>query len=159
MKMLIIYHTKTGHTLEAIKPFSDVAKSLGVQVDIVLAKKFKPETIAQYDAFVVGTPCWGGSSGMTGVATPIIKVLKKLPENSLIDKLCGGIAVHAKYGGAATLSHLEKLMEKKGCTELKKAPIAKAGVLTSIVKGKSVSKADEDVLREFGQEFIRQLSK
>jgi flavodoxin len=154
MKTLILYHTKTGHTLEAINPTIEGLKSGGSEVNLVQAKDFKNSMLSENDAIIVGTPCWSGSIGISGVATPIVKVLKKLPDNSLKDKTCGGIAVHAKYGGEATLNHLRRLLSSKGCENLITAPVVKAGVLMSLYKGPSVKKSDEEKLKEFGEKFI-----
>ena len=98
LNTLIIYHTKTGHPLAAINPFVESIKAEGVNINIVKAKDFEPDVIHDCNAFVVGTPCWKGSTGLGGVASPLVNVLKKLPHNSLKGKICGGIAVHAKYG-------------------------------------------------------------
>lgn len=111
--------------------------------------------LSEHDALIVGSPCWAGSSGITGVAAPLVKVLKKLPDNSLKDKACGGIAVHAKYGGAATLKHLKKLLSSKGCDNFVTAPVVKAGVLMNLYKGPSVIKPDEEKLKNFGAKFIK----
>lgn len=155
MKTLIIYHTKTGHTLEALNPFIESMDAGGETVKVVLAKDFKPEMLTGVDSFVVGTPCWGGSSGASGVAFPIIKAIKKIPNDALRDKKCGGIVVHAKYGGKTTLKHLKKLLESKGCQSFTHAPVVKAGTLGSVFKGKSVSETDEDLMRQFGKEFMQ----
>jgi len=99
MNTLILYHTKTGHTLEAINPLVKGIIEAGGQAETILAEEFKIETLKNYDSLIVASPCWGGSSGITGVAFPLVNILKKLPSDSLKDKLCGGVAIHAKYGG------------------------------------------------------------
>lgn len=157
MKILVIYYTKTGHTLEAISPFVESIKLEGADVEVVLTKDFKSEMISDFDALVVGTPCWGGSSGFTGVAGPIVRAIKKMPQDGLKNKFCAGIAVHAKYGGKATLLHLEKVLAEKGCENFTRGPIVKAGTLGSIFKGKSVTNADEDLIRIFGKEFFKKV--
>lgn len=154
MNALIIYHTKTGHTLEAVTPIADGLKSKNVTAEIVLAKELNSEKINDAEIIVFGTPCWGGSSGITGVATPIQKAIKKLDKQALANKICVGVAVHAKNGGEATLKHLEKLLSAKGCKQMIKAPVAKAGVLTSIIKGKSVSKDATNQLFEFAKTLV-----
>ena len=157
MKAVILYHSKTGHTLEAITPIARGLVEMGVLTNIVKAKEFKSSMLNGADLLVVGTPCWGGSSGITGVATPIQKALKKLDSNALEKFKCMGVAVHAKYGGEATLNHLEKLLKKQGSNGMIKAPVAQAGVLTSIVKGKSVTAEDEKFLFEFAKNSVSQL--
>lgn len=154
MKILVLYHTKTGHTLEAINPFVESVTSKGSEVDTVLAKDFNPSMIEDYDAFLVGTPCWAGSSGVVGVATPVVNAIKKLGNESLQGKICGGIAIHAKYGGETTLSHLERLLNKKGGKNFMPGPVVKAGTLMSVFKGPSVSKSDEDRIRIYANDFV-----
>ncbi len=83
MKILLIYHTKTGHTLGAVTPFVETLRSAGAEVLVVLAADFEPETMSKHDSLVVCTPCWGGSSGFVGVAGPIVRALNKLPEDGL----------------------------------------------------------------------------
>jgi len=159
MNAVILYYTKTGHTLEAISPIAQALQEKGVSTNIVLAKDFDSTALNDIDIFIVGTPCWGGSSGITGVATPIQKALKKINSNALEKVKCFGVAVHAKYGGEATLNHLEKLLKNHGAVGMVKAPIAKAGVLTSIVKGKSVTPQDEQILYDFAESSISDLNK
>lgn len=159
MKTLIVYHTKTGHTLEAIKPLAEGIKQAGGEVNMILAEEFKAEMLYNSDSFIVATPCWAGSSGIIGVAKPLIDIINKLPDGSLKGKLCGGIAVHARSGGKTTLSHLQRLLSKKGCENFKAAPVIKAGVLMSLYKGPSVNKADEEQLISFGKEFVSIFSK
>lgn len=159
MNTLILYHTKTGHTLEAINPVVEGIKEAGGHTKVVLAEEFENEMIHDFDSLIIASPCWAGSSGITGVAFPLVNVLKKLPKESLKDKLCGGIALHARFGGDGTIQHIKKLLSKKGCENFKAAPIIKAGVLMSLYKGPSVKKTDEEVLKSFGKEFVSIFSK
>ena len=154
MKTLVLYYTKSGHTLEAVTPLVDGIRSTGSEAEIVSVEKFNSSMISDYDAFIVGSPCWAGSVSSTGVAAPLVKALKSLPENILKGKLCGGIAVNAQYGGETTLSHIKDLLSMKGCEKFSSGPIAKAGsLMLSLVKGPSVKKADEDLFRAYGIEF------
>lgn len=159
MKTLVLYHTKTGHTLEAINPIVESIIASGGEAKVVLAKDFVTQIIHDYESLIVASPCWAGSSGVVGVAAPLVKVLKNLPTESLKDKLIGGVAIHAQTGGEATLSHLEKLLSRKGCENFKSAPVIKAGVLMSLYKGPSVSQTDKERLSAFGREFVKETSK
>ncbi len=71
--------------------------------------------------------------------------------------MCGGIAIHAKYGGKATLAHLKKLLTNKSCENFNLGPVVKAGTLGSIFKGPSVTKADEELIRDYGKEFTNNI--
>lgn len=156
MNTIILYHTKTGHTLEAINPLVKGIIEAGGQVEAILAEEFKIETLKNYDSLIVASPCWAGSSGITGVAFPLVTVLKKLPSESLKGMLCGGVAIHAKFGGEGTLKHIERLLLSKGCSNFKIAPVVKAGVLISLYKGPSVKKSDELILKQFGIDFAQE---
>lgn len=158
MNTLILYHTKTGHTLEAINQVVKGISEAGGQTEVVLAENFEIESLNDYDSLIVASPCWAGSSGITGVAFPLVNVLKKLPAESLKNKFCGAIAIHAKFGGEGTLKHIEKLLSNKGCMDLMFAPIIKAGVLMSLYKGPSVKKDDELILKQFGIDFAQKAS-
>jgi len=153
MKILVLYYSKTGHTLEAVRPMIEGITESGSTVDTVTAKKFQNTMLSDYDALIIASPCWGGSTGITGAATPITKVLKKLDDGCLKNMTCGGISVHAMSGGKATLSHIEKLLAAKGCVNFKKGPVGKAGTPVSIGKGKSVSSEDAIRFKNFGKEF------
>lgn len=153
MKTLVLYYTKTGHTLEAVNPMVEGLKSTGSTVDVVAAADFDASSIASYDAFIVGSPCWAGSIGKSGVAGPLVKALKKLDAGSLKGKRCGGISVHGKKGGVTTVSHLERLLSSAGCNDYQHGPVAKAGTLGGITKGPSVTSDDAEIFRMFGVNF------
>ncbi len=154
MKTLIVYHTKTGHTLEAVKPIVAAIKNAGAEAKVVLAKDFETHMISDCESLIIASPCWAGSIGVFGLARPLIDILKKIPDDSLKAKKIGGVAIHAKYGGEATLKHMEKLMAQKGGLNFNPAPVIKAGVLMSLYKGPSVSKMDEERLKKYGKEFV-----
>lgn len=150
MNVLILYYSKTGHTLEAISSMVDGIISKGSTAKIVSTKDFDNSILKDYDIIIVASPCWGGIVGFNGVASPIVKVLKNLPENGLNKKVCGGIAVHAASGGKATLKHLSKLVKNRGCKKFISGPIIKAGSLASLTIGKPVSEEGKQKCRNFG---------
>lgn len=159
MKTLILYYTKTGHTLEAINPIVLSIKAAGGEAKVVLDKDFENKMINDYESLIVASPCWGGCSGIMGVAKPLVSILKNLPPESLKGKFCGGVAIHAKYGGESTLNHLKKLLSRKGCESFKPSPVIKAGTLLSLFKGPSVSKTDEERLKSYGKDFFSEALK
>ena len=154
MKVLIIYHSKTGHTLEAATATAEGIRSAGSEVDLVSAKKFKAVMITDYDGLIVGSPCWAGSITGSGVAAPIAKVMKALATDSLETKRCGSISVYSAMGGTNTLGALGKLLSGKGCKDYKPGPVAKAGVPFSTWTGPAVSEQDENNFREYGAIFV-----
>ncbi len=156
MKIRILYHTKTGHTLEAIQAIADGIRSAGSEVEIIAAKDFAANTsiIQEYDGLIVGSPCWAGSITGAGIAGPIKEAVASLPDNSLAGKRCGGIFICASMGGANTVKALEKILAQKGCTDYRPGPDAKAGVPFSVIKGPSVKMEDRERFKEYGMQFV-----
>ena len=71
MKVLILYFTKTGHTLEAANATASGIRSAGSEVNLQSTKDFRATELADYDALIVGSPCWGAAINNSGVAKPI----------------------------------------------------------------------------------------
>jgi flavodoxin len=153
MKVLILYHTKTGHTLEAANAVAEGIRSAGSEVDLVTAKEFGSGQLADYDALIVGSPCWFGSV-VGGIATPIQKAFDGLSADALQGKRCGAISVGAFLGAEGTVAALGALLEQKGADEFKPGPTARAGVPLSVIKGPSVNARDEEQFRAFGAQFV-----
>lgn len=153
MNVLILYHTKTGHTLEAANATAEGIRSAGSEVDLATAKEFDGGKLGNYDALIVGSPCWFGSV-VGGIATPVQKALDGLASDALRGKRCGAISVGAFMGAKGTVSALGALLEQKGATEFRAGPTALAGVPLSVIKGPSVKAQDEERFRTFGAEFV-----
>ena len=154
MKALVLYYSKTGHTLEAVNSMAEGLKSAGVEVTVVSTADFKNSMIDDCDAFIVGSPCWAGVVAKDGASKPVVKVLQGLPEGCLRNKKCGGIAVHSFAGGKNTLSHIRSLLNNKGCEHYKEGPLGKAGTPASVTKGKALSAPDKERFKAFGAGFI-----
>jgi multimeric flavodoxin WrbA len=153
MKVLILYHTKTGHTLEAANAVAEGIRSAGSEADLVTAKDFGPGQLTDYDALIVGSPCWWGSVA-GGIATPIQKALDGLAAGALQAKRCSAISVGAFAGAQGTVAALGTLLEQKGAGEVRPGPTARAGVPLSLIQGPSVSARDEERFRTFGAQFV-----
>ena len=153
MKVLILYFTKTGHTLEAASAIAEGIYSAGSQADLVGIEDFSAADLANYDALIVGSPCWGGSLG-AGVSKPIVKALDTLKPGALQGKKCSGISVHAAKGADNTIKILGEILRQKGCQDYTPGPIARAGVPFSLWKGPAVSPDDRERFRAFGVDFV-----
>jgi flavodoxin len=153
MKVIVLYHTKTGHTREAANATVEGIRSAGSEVDLVSAKDFDPGQLTGYDALIVGSPCWFGSVA-GGIATPVKEALDSLTPDALQGKRCGAISVAAFMGAEGTVAALGAVLERKGADEFKPGPTARAGVPLSVIKGPSVNAADEERFRAFGSEFV-----
>jgi NAD(P)H dehydrogenase (quinone) len=154
MKILILYYSKTGHTLEAATATAEGIRSAGSEATLVSAADFKADSLAQYDGLIVGSPCWAGSVTGAGIAAPLLQPLKHLPVGCLINKRGGGISVHCATGGANTVNALGKLAARKGCTDFRPGPAARAGLPLSPWKGPPVSERDKQRFKAYGAEFV-----
>ena len=76
MRVLILYYSKTGHTLEAANATAEGIRSAGSAADMTDVKGFLPEDVAAYDGFIVGSPCWAGSVTPWGVAKPVLNAFR-----------------------------------------------------------------------------------
>jgi multimeric flavodoxin WrbA len=156
MKILILYYSKTGHTLEAVNATAEGIRAAGSNADIVEVNDFEVAAVAGYEGIILASPCWSGSVSPWGVALPVLRALRGLQPGSLRGKRCGGISVHSKTGGKTTVRHLGKLLFQKGCEDYRPGPAAKAGAPFSLWKGPSVGARDEERFKNYGAEFVAQ---
>ena len=154
MKILILYYSKTGHTLEAANAVAEGIREAGSQADIVGVDEFDPVMVSACDGFIVGSPCWAGSLTPNGVALPVQRALDSLPADSLKGKRCGGIAVHSWMGGKTTERQLGRIITGKGCGDYRSGPLARAGVPFSAWTGPAVKPKDEERFKAYGAAFV-----
>jgi len=155
MKTLILYYTKTGHTLEAVNAVAEGIRAVGAEADLFSVDTFDPSLLRDYDGFIVGSPCWAGSLTPNGVALPVQKVLDSLAAKSLKGKRCGGIAVHSWMGGKTTERQLGRILARKGCEDYRSGPVAKAGVPFSAWTGPAVKPGDVERFKAYGAAFVK----
>jgi flavodoxin len=149
MKALIVYHTKTGHTLDAA---NDVAKGLGqkgVEATVKKAVDVRPGDIKGYDIFVAGTPTYGNTR-YNAPAKGVAQLLDSLEPSGLKGKYAGSFTVFAGMGGPKVVEAVDGILSRLGATVVAGGPAVKAGAPLSLWKGPSAS--DEDVKRcvDFG---------
>lgn len=154
MKVLILYFSKTGHTLEAVNATTEGIRAAGSDADIVEVHDFEATAVADYEGIILASPCWSGSVTPWGVARPVLHALDNLQPDSLKGKRCGGISVHSQTGGKTTVKCLGKLLSGKGCEEYRPGPAAKAGVPFSLWTGPSVGAQDKDRFKDYGAKFV-----
>lgn len=150
----MLFHTKTGHTLEAIEAAAEGLREAGCEVEMVTAQKFDSSCLNEYDALLVGSPCWGGSFAH-GLASPIKSVLEKLEPTSLEAMAVAGISVHGGYGGEHTIETIGRIVKHKGCRNFIHGPVAKAGAPLSLWVGPPVASPDLARFKAFGYEFAQ----
>ena len=154
MKVLILYFTKTGHTLEAANATAEGIRSAGSEADLITAQDFDSAQLTGYDALIVASPCWAGSVGRPILAKPIDRALTALSTDDLREKRCGGISVHSGVGAENTVQRIGEILTQKGCTDFRPGPVARAGVPFSVWKGPSVSPQDEARFKVYGTAFV-----
>ena len=154
MKVVILYFTKTGHTLEAANATAEGIRSAGSEAVLITAKEFDSVQLAGYDALIVASPCWAGSAGIPMLPKLLDRALTALSTDALSDKRCGGISVHSGVGGENTVRHLGEILAQKGNTDYRPGPAARAGVPFSLWKGPSVSPRDQARFKDYGTTFV-----
>jgi multimeric flavodoxin WrbA len=154
VKVLVLYFTKTGHTLEAANATVEGIRSAGSEADLIAAQDFEPAQLAGYDALIVASPCWAGSVGRPILAPLIERALAALPADALRDVRCGGISVHSGVGGENTVQRIGELLAQRGNTDYRPGPAARAGVPFSLWVGPSVSPQDEARFKAYGAAFV-----
>ena len=154
MKIMVLYYSKTGHTLEAATATASGIRRAGSEADLVAVNNFRAAAVADCDGLILGSPCWAGSITAGGVAVPVHRALDSLPPDCLKGKRCGGISVHSKMGGKSTVKTLGRLLSRKGCEDYRPGPVAQAGVPFSLWKGPSVAARDEERFKDYGAAFV-----
>jgi len=154
MRVLVLYYSKTGHTLEAAKATAEGIRSAGSEAHLVAVDDVRAAALPDHEGLILGSPCWAGSVTPWGVATPVLRALDSLPPDALKGKRCGGISVHSQMGGKTTVVTLGRLLSQKGCEDYRPGPAAKAGVPFSLWKGPSVGAQDEARFRAYGAGFV-----
>ena len=151
MKALIIYHTKTGHTLQAAEDIAEGLRARKVDVNIQPANTLTAWNVTDQDIIVVGSPCHAGSVSIrAGISGPILSTLKKLNADALAGKVAGAFSVNFAYGGQKTVDAIEKHLQAAGAHTPQQGVVIRAGVPLSLFKGPMASRKSRNHLVEFG---------
>jgi multimeric flavodoxin WrbA len=154
LKVLILYFTKTGHTLEAANATAEGIRSAGSEADLIEAQAFDAAQFVGYDALIVASPCWAGAANQFLLPKPMERALMALAADALQDVRCGGISVHSGIGGENTIRRLGEVLAQKGCADYRPGPAARAGVPFSLWVGPSVKPEDEARFEAYGTAFV-----
>lgn len=154
MRVLVLYYTKTGHTLEAAEATAKGIRTAGSEADLVSVDAFDAARLSDYDAFVVGCPCWAGITGHAILPPPMDRTLNALPAGILAGKRCGGVSVHSGTGAENTVRYIGEILVQKGCEDFRPGPVARAGVPFSLWVGPPVGPEDEAQFRAYGTAFV-----
>jgi len=154
LKALIIYHTKTGHTLEAARDIARGLEAEGIECDILEANRLEKVKISDYDILVVGSPTYG-TRGYRLPAREVQRFLDSLASGALKGKVCGAFTVNAGVGGRMLESAMEMKLLKLGGKVIQSGPVVKAGAPLSLWKGPSASEVDRKKCEEFGRNLAK----
>ena len=55
MKILVLYFSKTGHTLEAANATVEGIRSAGCEADLVAVSDFRASTVTDYEGLIFGS--------------------------------------------------------------------------------------------------------
>jgi flavodoxin len=151
-KAMIIYYTKTGHTLDAAKDIAAGMKENNIIADIKDVKDVKINDLTHYDLILVRSPCHAGSIPFSsGIAGPIEQFLQSIPRDFLKGKKAGAFSVHSSFGGEKTVSSIEKRLQIAGADVVMPGPAVKAGAFMSLYRGPDYSRLDREKLQRFGE--------
>lgn len=154
MNAIILYYSKTGHTLDAANAVAEGIRGVGGRVDVVSVYDFQAVGLLDYDALIVGSPCWAGSF-LPGVAKPIMRIMDALSQWAVQGMVCGGFSVHSQLGGENTVRMIGGILKNKGCCTYYRGPATKAGAPMSLWTGPAVRPSDIERFRSFGVDFVR----
>ena len=157
-RALIVYFTKTGHTLDAANYVAEGLKSAGVDADVVDVEEVEDVALDDYAAVAVGSPCHAGSIPMApGVSIPVKVWIEGLPEGCCQGKRGAAFSVHSWTGGQRTVSSLEASLVSLGAEVPATGVAVKAGVPFSLWRGPEIKDEDADRLRNLGEKLGRSL--
>jgi flavodoxin len=155
MKTLIIYYSKTGHTLDAARDIAEGMKENQVIPEIRNYIEMKYRDLGNYDLILIGSPCHAGSTAplRSGIARPLERFLKSIPRNFLQGKKAAAFSVNAGLGAGNTVRSLEKLLKRAGALVVySPGPAVKAGAPLSLWRGPDYNSRDREKLRSFGKQ-------
>ncbi len=150
MKVLLVYHTKSGHTLEAAKAIEEGVRYAGHAIEVVPVKECNHSKLKDFEIIIFGTPTWFG-----GACGPIKSFIHKIQDKDLSDKMCASFAVMGGSGGHKAVKEVEFLSMEKGCVDFVHGPVMQAGGFLSIWKGYPVTRGDLEKCRNFGSELVK----
>ena len=155
MKAIIIYYTRTGHTLDAARDIAEGMKTNKVVPEIRNFIEIKYKDLADYDLVLVGSPCHAGSTAplLSGIARPLENLLKSIPRDFLKGKKAAAFSVNAGLGAKNTVKSLEKLLKRAGALVVfSPGPAVRAGAPLSLWRGPDYDSRDREKLKNFGKQ-------
>ncbi len=151
MKTLIVFHSQSGHTLEAAYYLEQGLLGAGFEVIRSRPAEFKRKFLEESRVVLVGTPCHAGSvPGCNGISKPIRDFLGQLPENALKGRIALPFCVYSRYGGRKTLTAMSGLLGGLGADVVMPGIAVRAGSCLSLWSGPNISQIDAKALRDIG---------
>jgi len=150
MKALVVYYSKTGHTLETARDITRGMEESGVTVTVRPAADVSAADVAGCDIFLVGSPTYGNTM-YKAPAKAVAKLLDSLQPSALSGKYAGAFSVMAGFGGQKIVTAIEARLSDLGATVVAGGPAVKAGVPLSLWTGPPAGKADVEKCVGFGR--------
>ncbi|MDD5448685.1 MAG: flavodoxin domain-containing protein [Actinomycetota bacterium] len=161
LKALVIYHTKTGHTLQAAEDIARGLSESGIECTIKAASSLTESgksDLDEFDIVIFGTPTYGNRLYRLP-ARPVEKFLDSLSPRGLEGKTCGAFAVNARMGGSKLVKNIEKRLLRLGGKVVTGGPVIIAGVPLSLWKGRGASPKDVNKCEEYGRRVASEATK
>jgi len=152
MRVLIIYHTRTGHTRRAAEDIADGMSATRVTPCLLAARKIDTWDLSDVGGVVVGSPCHCGSVRLGGgVAGAVRAVLDRLEPGMLEGCPAGAFSVHSVAGAGATVRTIEGALAAAGARIVVPGIVVRAGVPFSVCRGPMAGLRARQQLRAFGK--------
>ena len=152
MRVLVVYHTRSGHTRCAAEDIAEGMRGRGVTPCLLAAREIGAWDISDVGGVVVGSPCHCGSLKIGGgMAEPVRALLDKLKPGMLAGRVGGAFAVHCLAGGRATVRSIEEALAGAGARIVAPGIVVRAGVPFSVCRGPMAGADMRQQLRTFGK--------
>ena len=95
-RILVVYHSETGHTEEMAKAVAEGAREAGAKCDLVKTDKVDVDGVKEYDGIILGSPTYYGhpSAALKAFVDATVR-----HHGNLADKVGGAFASCGVLGG------------------------------------------------------------
>ena len=152
MHVLIVYHTRTGHTRHAAEDIAEGMSGTGVTPCLLPATEIGAWDFSDVRGVVVGSPCHCGSLKIGGgIAGPVRAALDGLKPGMLAGRVAGAFAVNCLAGGRTTVRTIEDALVAAGARIVAPGILVRAGVPFSVCRGPMAGTQARQQLKAFGK--------
>ena len=152
MRVLIIYHTRTGHTRRAAEDIAEGMSGTGATPCLLTAAEIGTWNLSDVGGVVVGSPCRYGSLQVgDGAAGPVRAALDRLKPGMLAGRAAGAFVVNCLAGGRTTARSIERALAAAGARIVVPGIVVRAGVPFSVCRAPMAGAQARQRLRAFGK--------